>query len=203
MWRISHYAEESGFSITLMSRRRRKLLDAVMFACSKTYELSVFPCNFTPLHVIPLYMSLWYCGHNSCVEPHADWASSFSAILCKAVTLHAALWSDVSVRFGPMLTMKRFMSLFTCSLKRSHGMFLPSPPRTLIHKTIPHYLVIQVRRQGGIDLHLDPECFERVLCTAKPLEVRHEELPAANHPLTITFSPCITKFHNECFIVAK
>ena len=58
MWRISHYAEESGFSITLMSRWRRKLLDAVMFACSKTYELSVFPCHCAPLHVIPLqYMS--------------------------------------------------------------------------------------------------------------------------------------------------
>ena len=51
------------------------------------------------------------------------------------VTDRAALCSEFSVKVGPILVMIILIKLTMCSLYRSHGMFLPVPPRTFTKRS--------------------------------------------------------------------
>lgn len=78
----------------------------------------------------------------------------------------------------------------------------PKPPLD-VHKSVPLHLVGEVRREGGIDLELEAQCFQGVLDSPIILKVRQEQFPATQHPLPITFSPCISELHDQAAIVAQ
>ena len=64
-------------------------------------------------------------------------------------------------------------------------------PTPNIDKPMPSDLVSKVGRESVAGLKLEFQCFQSELRTAGYFEVRQEQLPATNYPLSISFMPSV------------
>ena len=102
-------------------------------------EMDVFVCFVTPTRNLIKQLVIEYCTHyflnNFFFQQSVMLLLQLLQMVCQTVCTQHALQSqsmlqvtEFSVRFAPIVS---FISSFTCSLQRSHWMFLPEPPLVL------------------------------------------------------------------------